>query len=302
MPGDPADVRRAPVDIFIAQIEDVLAGDVRTQQVTAGRVQDALGFAGGPARIENEERVLTIEGHRRTGGTDVVQFPVPPHIAAFLDMDVVSRAAKDDHLADRVRTRGKGVIHILLQRHDLAPAIAAIRRNHERGLGIGDAILDRFRAEPAEDHRVHRADPGTGEHGDGRLGNHRHINQNAVAFFNFVPLQHVGEKADFPVKLLVSERPLFARLPFPQDRGLVLASRAEMPVEAVFGDIQLSADEPLRKRQLPFEHLLPLFPPEEFGGLPTPEFLGLLDRFLIHRAILGEALDSGLSAKTHGEA
>ena len=46
MAGDPADVGSAPVDVFIFKIEDPFGGQVRLQQITGGRVQNAFRFSG----------------------------------------------------------------------------------------------------------------------------------------------------------------------------------------------------------------------------------------------------------------
>ena len=77
---------------------------------------------------------------------------------------------------------------------------------------IEDAIRDRLRAEPAEHDGMDRADARAGQHGDGRFGHHRQINDHAVAFFDPVSLEHIGEQADFAMKLLVGERAFLARL------------------------------------------------------------------------------------------
>ena len=112
-----------------------------------------------------------------------------------------------------------------------------------------DAVLDALAAEAAEDHAMHRADARAGEHGDRRLRNHRHVNEDAVAFLAAIALQHIGKQADFAVKLLVGEDAPFAGFAFPDDGGLVAARTGEMPIEAVFADVELAADKPLGERQ-----------------------------------------------------
>ena len=44
--GDPADIGGAPIDIALVVIEHILMGPGRPQQIAAGGVQHALGFAG----------------------------------------------------------------------------------------------------------------------------------------------------------------------------------------------------------------------------------------------------------------
>src|SRR6266542_6074103 len=111
--GDPADIGGAPKNIFIANVEDVLGGRVNADQITAGGVQDSLRFPGGAARIEKVERMLAIERRRPAVCIDILQFPMPPDIAAFFHVDVVSGTSKNDHAFDR-RATAQRVINIFL--------------------------------------------------------------------------------------------------------------------------------------------------------------------------------------------
>ena len=82
MPGDPADVGRAPVDIVVAQIEDILGGEIGLHRIAAGGVDQSLGLAGGAGGVKDVERVFGIEllggALGRGGGHQIV----PPVIAA----------------------------------------------------------------------------------------------------------------------------------------------------------------------------------------------------------------------------
>src|SRR6478672_9496773 len=64
-----------------------------------------------------------------------------------------------------------------------------------------------------------------------------------------------------------------------------------MSIEAVLGQIEFSADEPLRERRLPIDHALPALPPNQLARLARPEFFRAIDRFAVHPSILVEALD-----------
>src|SRR2546430_16591844 len=89
MAGHPADIGRAPIDVFIANVEDVLGGRINAHQITPGGVQNSLRLSSGSAGIEKINRVLAVE---RNGGTLYIyefQFPTPPDVAAFFLATIV---------------------------------------------------------------------------------------------------------------------------------------------------------------------------------------------------------------------
>ena len=133
--------------------------------------------------------------------------------------------------------------------------------------------------EAAEDDGVRGADARAGEHGDGHLGDHRHVDGDRVARLDAEALEHVGELADLGVQLLVGERR--ARRPArpPRSSAALSPRRGQVPVEAVGRDVELAADEPARPRQVPVEHLVPGLGPGQLrlGGL-GPEPLRIVDR------------------------
>ena len=100
MPGDPADVGGAPVDVVLLDVEDVVMRGRRADQVAAGGVHDALGFAGGAAGVEDEEHVLGVHG---LGGAFIGSAGdefVPPEVAARFHVRLggVADAPHDDRL------------------------------------------------------------------------------------------------------------------------------------------------------------------------------------------------------------
>ncbi len=70
-----------------------------------------------------------------------------------------------------------------------------------------------------------------------------------------------------------------------------------MTIEAIFRDVQFSADKPFREGRLPFEDLFPRLLPDQFAGLARPEFFRLTDRFPVHSSVLLEAADTGFLGK-----
>ena len=118
---------------------------------------------------------------------------------------------------------GGGAVGVLLERDDLAAAIAAVGGDQHLGLAVLDPPGEGLGAEAAEDDRVRGADPGTGQRRDDQLGDHRHVDRHDVALLDAQALEHVGELADLAEQVLVAEHPALAGLALPDQGGLVLA-------------------------------------------------------------------------------
>src|SRR4029077_15948994 len=104
---------------------------------------------------------------------------------------------------------------------------------------------------------MHRTDPRAGEHGDRGLRNIRERNDDTIAFFYFVSLQDISEEASFAMQLLISKRPFVAGFAFPDDCRFVPARSYQMPIQAIFRNVEFASEEPLRERRFPFEHRFP---------------------------------------------
>ena len=135
-----------------------------------------------------------------------------------------------------------------------------------------------------------RADAGAGQHGIGGLGDHREVDDHAVAFANAQRFQHVGHAADAAVQVVVGDRlRLFVGVVgFEYDGGLV-AARFQMAVDAVGGDVQGAVAEPLDadlpKGEIDVLDLGRGLHPIQPLRLLGPEPLRVADRGRIHRVI-----------------
>ena len=85
-----------------------------------------------------------------------------------------------------------GLVDVDLEPAGVAAAVAAVGGDDELRLGVVDAVGQRLGGEAAEDDGVRRADAGAGEHGDRQLGDHRHVDGDAVAAPHAELLQRVG--------------------------------------------------------------------------------------------------------------
>ncbi len=139
----------------------------------------------------------------------------------------------------------KRVVDVGLERDLLAGTNAFVGSDHHLRLAVDDAARQGFRRETTEHHRVNRADPGTGQHGDHGFGDHRHIDRHHVAAVHILAAQGVGEFADLLVQFAVGDVAAFGRvIALPNDCDLI-AALGQMTVEAVVGDVQGAVGEPL---------------------------------------------------------
>ena len=120
---------------------------------------------------------------------------------------------------------------------------------------VVDAARQRLGREPAEDDRVGRPDPGAGEHRDRQLGDHRHVDRDPVARLDAELLERVGGLRHLALEVAEGQRPGVARLADPVVGDLVAEPALDVPVDAVVGDVELPAGEPLGERQVPLERL-----------------------------------------------
>src|SRR6185503_3407535 len=77
---DPTDVCRAPVDVFISDIEDPLRREMNLQEITRRRVQDTFGLTSRSRRVQNIERMFAIQLFRVAARFDSLHQLVPPEI------------------------------------------------------------------------------------------------------------------------------------------------------------------------------------------------------------------------------
>ncbi len=165
----------------------------------------------------------------------------------------------------------KGLIGGVFERHDVAAPPAAVGGDHSLDWLSLMRSRRRIGGEAAEDDRVDRADAGAGQHGDRGFGDHRQVDGDAVALRDAQAQKHVGELADLAVQVPIGQDALIARLAFEDDRGFVAARAVQVPVQAVGGDVELPAEEPLGVGRVPFADRIPrLCPVQKFPSLFSP--------------------------------
>ena len=246
---DPADVGGRPEDFTGVGVVDVLQGPAQRDRVAAVVAHHALGAAGGAGGVEDVERVGGGHGDavHLLGGR---QGLVPVEVTAG-QIRRGLRPLADDAVLRLVLGQGEGGVQQGLVRHDAGRFDAARGGDDYFGAGVVDAHSELVRGEPPEDDRVDGADAGTGQHRDDRLGNHRHIDRDAVALGHTEPGQHSGEQRDLVTQLSIGERRLTAGdRTVVHECELLAAPGVDVAVQCVVAGVQLPVGEPPVQRGL----------------------------------------------------
>ena len=239
--GDPADVGGAPVHVLLGLVvEDVVVGVRRLGEVAAGGVDDALGLSGGAGGVEDEQRVLGVERLRMCArSTPASTMSCHHRSRPSVHVDVDAGAADDQHVLDGCRTAVDRFVDGVLEGGGLAAAPLPVGGDDQLGFGVVDARAQRAGGEAGEHHRVGRAEAGAGEHGDDGLGDHRHVDRDAVAGDEAEVGEGVGGLADFGEQVVVGEVAGVARFALQVDGDAVAVAGEDVAVDAVVGDVEL---------------------------------------------------------------
>ena len=196
---------------------------------------------------------------------------VPPQVASLGPGDVGVGALDDQNVPD-----GGGSVHGfvdgVLDGGGLAASPLAVGGDDEFGFGVVDARAQCGGGEPGEDDRMGQAEACTGEDRDDGLGDHRHVDRDAVAGDEAEFGQGVGGLADVGEQIGVGDVAAVAGFTFPVDGDLVAVAVEDVAVDAVVGDVELAVGEPFRDGGVgPVEYLGERGVPVQPAGLLRPE-------------------------------
>ena len=213
-------------------------------------------------------------------GDALVDGVVPPQVAALGPRRVDPGAAHHENVLYGLLPVDR-LIDGLLERRRFPAPVLAVGGDHQLGLGILDAGRERRRREPGEDDGVQHAEACAGQHRHDGLGQHRHVDRDPIAGHQAEVGQRVGRLGHLRKQLGVGDlTAVVLGLALPADRHPVPVARLDVSVDAVVGDVELAADEPLRDGGFrPVEDLVERGVPGQSVGLFRPEcqavFFGL---------------------------
>ncbi len=302
VPGHPADIGGAPIDIAVVIIEDVLMRHRGEDEIAASGVQYPLWLAGRARGVEDKEGILGAHLLRRTVARDRRGGLVIPDVAALDPTDIAAGMAHDDDRRDRWTVHQRR-IGVGLERYLAAAAQPLVGGDQNVRIAVLDAAHQAVRREAAEDHRMDGADTRAGEHRVSDLGDHWQVDGDAVAPLDAARLQDVGEAADILVQLGIADVALLVgAVAFPDDRRLV-GTRRQMAVDAVVAGVEravlVPADLDVAREVGVLDPRVGLHPVQALAFL-APELLGVAHRLLVFAGIAG-FVDPGRAGKRFGD-
>jgi len=198
--------------------------------------------------------MLRIERNGCAVGRLALHDLVPPHVAIFdhRHRRGIADTLHHQHVLDGAGPLDRSVAG-RLEIDSLATAPAAVSGDEQLGLGVVDATGQGIGREAAEDDGVWRADPSAGQHGDGQLRDHGHVDGDSVTRAHTKLLERVSGLLHLAMEVGERQRPFVTGLADPVEGDLVAVPGLDVPIDAVLRDVELAALEPLRERRLPGE-------------------------------------------------
>ena len=259
----------------------------------------ALGFARGATGVHEEEGRFGVLRHWFDNLAAIVLDDIFDEIIAFADHRRFGHAlagitTPDEDLVDLLALFFCGLngdVGIAFVVDPFAVAVVAVRVNKNAAAGIGGAEAAGFAAEAAEDDRVDDAEAGASEHGDGQLGNHGHVNGDAVAGFEAAKItEHGGGFVYANVEFTIGEHlcGFVLGLGYEDKCGFVFVL-SQMAVNAVVRGVEFASDEPFPEwRVRGIESLAPLFIPVKQVGVVVEAARKILFGEFLYKGRIGE--------------
>ena len=144
-----------------------------------------------------------------------------------------------------------------------------------------------------------RTDASARQHGDCKLGNHRHVDTDDVAFLDTQFFQSICESADLAMQFAIGESSLITRFSFEIDRDLFTQPSVKIGIQTVVGGIRHAIGKPFHKRFIPFQDLLKgLKPVKMFASFACPKAFEIRDRLVVQLLIRIHRADGSLFGKS----
>ncbi len=272
----PSHVGGGPVHLSRLRVVDVAHAPGEGHGVAAVVPHHPLGNAGGAGGVEDVEGIGSGQRHP-VGGGGTAHGLLPGQVAARYQGRFMLRTLQDHAPLRLVRRQVDGTVEQRLVVDHPVHLDPARGGHHHLGRGVVDAGGQFLGGEAPEHDRMHGADTGTGEHGDDRFRDHRHVHDHPVAPFHAEAVQRPGELRHPVPQLPVGEGgDRVGHRTVVDECRLVGPPSFDVAVEGVVAGVEGAAGEPsIEGRTGVVQHPFPALVPVDRCGGGAPKRLGV---------------------------
>ena len=291
---DPADVAGGEIGLAGLATEDPVHAGRQGHRIAADVALHALRFPRRAAGVEGIARRVGLQPGTGYAGPVVLTAQLGVvQVAAGHALEGQQAAVHHQHGGRLVGRQRDGLVQQWLVGDALAGTAAGIGADDELRRRVLDAAGQAHRREAAEHHRMDGAYPRAGQHREGGLRDHRHIDQDAVARPHALGRQHGGHGLHFGLQGGEAVDHFLAHLSRHPDQRAVAGPRGRMAVHRVVTEVGGAPDKPARERRLAGVADLPRRrPPIDTPGLLGPEGVTLDE---------GASVEIGVGLRAHGD-
>mmetsp|Transcript_35018 Transcript_35018/g.81249 ORF Transcript_35018/g.81249 Transcript_35018/m.81249 type:complete len:260 (-) Transcript_35018:123-902(-) len=225
------------------EIKDGARSQQCPYQVASGAVHHSFGAASGARSVEHEEVILRVHLLQRAVRPHASRLLFEPVVATRLHGNVPLSALQHKAGPDKGASLQRFVAD-LLQRNHLAPAQPLVCSDDEQAVRVEHAAAQGSSREAHEDDAVHAANARRGQHREGGLGDHGHVDADAIALARAVKLVQVSHSAGLLLELLEADPPHFCRIVALVDDGRPRRGGLGPAVDAVVARVQPTSHKP----------------------------------------------------------
>ena len=220
--------------------------------VTASVTLDTLRLAGGAGGIKDVRGIGRLDpGYRHFGIHELRTQRRVVDVAAFNLVETLVQTTIDhQHLGRLFLSQVDRLVKQVLIGNGFAATHAGIGRNNQLRRAIVDTGGQRAGSKAAEHDRVDGADPRTGEHRESRFGNHRHVDQHAVALADAEALHDRSAAHHFLLQLGEGINDFLVGLGGNEHQRAVVRALGGMTIDGVVAQVGFATDKPLGERRI----------------------------------------------------
>ena len=244
----PANVAGTEIGFTRVAAKNVLHARGQGHSVAAGIALHPLGLAGGAAGIERVTWMCSVKPLTWHLGTLVGGMPSGKvFVAAGFATEWGQTTVDHQHFGGLVLRQPNGFVQQGFVGHDLATTAARVGADDEHRRGVVNAVSQAAAGKTTEHHGVDGANARARQHGKGGLGNHGHVDQDAVPLAHAQRQQGGSKGLHFGVQFTKGIRAFLVSFGRNKDQCVLLGTLRQVAINRVVAQVGLATHKPIGK-------------------------------------------------------